>query len=32
LIKFWNREIIESENQERRRRKPWRMEGRREGK
>jgi len=29
LIRFWNRENIEGENQERRRRELWRLEGRR---
>jgi len=30
LIRFWNRGNIEGENQERRRRELWRLEGRRE--
>jgi len=30
LIRFWNRGSIEDENQERRRRELWRMEGERE--
>jgi len=32
LIRFWNRESIEDENQERRRKELWRMKGKRERK